>query len=357
MKKSLLKYGFIAVMFSLAFSSCNNGSSDNSGSSPAESDDTVFALVNIPYAEFFKSETTDGNFDAYTSPTQKVANGAMSYGTYHEATAELKDAVAKGITCPVKISKAVLESLGGTEITDESSSFDLTITGRGASTIRYSGKQNLFQSKDYSYYILDEAPAYYKEASKQNDKVVFGKIISNPKDIGTLYVTIAAGEAHHDFSPTISFYTSEEELSAEKTSITVKKLSQDFEGAEVAKKVTKNENEEEVLTDQPLSALKTIIATDSEGKEYGLTTLSNFFWGKKQMGFKAPKDETNPEKSYYPQHELIGKTITKLTFVTESDIYTCSKIVKGSVEDAKAAETTFTPTADGSFVVDNIQAK
>ena len=75
------------------------------------------------------------------------------------------------------------------------------------------------------------------------------------------------------------------------------------------------------------------------------------------MGFKAPKDETNPEKSYYPQHELIGKTLAKLTFVTESDIYTCSKIVKGSVEDAKAAETTFTPTADGSFVVDNIQAK
>lgn len=357
MKKSLLKYGFIAVMFSLALSGCNNGSSDDSGSSPAQANDAVFALVNIPYAEFFKSETTDGNFDAYTSPTQKVANGAMSYGTYHEATAELKDAVAKGITCPVKISKAVLESLGGTEITDESSSFDLTITGRGASTIRYSGKQNLFQSKDYSYYILDEAPAYYKEASKVNDKVVFGKIISSPKDMGTLYVTIAAGEAHHDFSPTISFYTSEEELSAEKTSITVTKLNKDFEGAEIAKTVTKKENEDEVLTDKPLSALKTIIATDSEGKEYGLTTLSNFFWGKKQMGFKAPKNEADPEKSYYPQHELVGKTITKLTFVTEADIYTCSKIVKGSVEDAKAAETTFTPTADGSFVVDNIQAK
>lgn len=218
MKKSLLKYGFIAVMFSLALSGCNNGSSDDSGSSPAQANDAVFALVNIPYAEFFKSETTDGNFDAFTSATQKVANGAMSYGTYHEATEKIEDAVAKGITCPVKISKAVLESLGGTEITDESASFDLTTTVRRiTSTIRYSGKQNLFQSKDYSYYILSERPAYYKEASKVNDKVVFGKIISNPKDMGTLYVTIAAGEARHDFSPTISFYTSEEELSAETT--------------------------------------------------------------------------------------------------------------------------------------------
>ena len=43
--------------------------------------------------------------------------------------------------------------------------------------------------------------------------------------------------------------------------------------------------------------------------------------------------------------------------VTEADIYICSKIVKGTVEDARAAETTFTPTADGAFVVDNIQAK
>lgn len=357
MKKSLLKYGFIAVMFSLALSSCNNGSSDNSESSPSQANDTVFALLNIPFAEFFKSETTDGNFDALTSATQKVANGAMSYGTYHEPINEPKDAVARGITCPVKISKAVLESLNGTEITDESASFDLTISGRGASTIRYSGKQNLFQAKDYSYYILNNSPAYYKEVNKENDKIVFGKIISNPKDIGTLYVTISAGEAHHDFSPTINFYTSKEELNSEKTSITVTKLSKDFDGAEIAKTVTKDENEVEVLTDKPLSALKTIIATDSEGKEYGLTTLSNFFWGKKQMGFKAPKNESDPDKNYYPQHQLVGKTIIKLTFVTESDIYTCSKIIKGTVENAKATETTFTPTADGAFVVDNIQAK
>ena len=349
MKKSLLKYGFTAVIMSLALCGCNNASSQK----PV--DDSVFALVNIPYAEFFKSETTDGNFDAYTSATQKVANGSMSYGTYHEATVEHKDAVAKGITCPVKISKSLLESLGGTEITDESPSFDLTISGRGASTIRYSGKQNLFQSKDYSYYILSKTPSYYKNASKENGKVVFGKITAAPKDMGTLYVTISAGEAHHDFSPTISFYKSNEELSTEKTSITVAKISE-FEGAEVAKTVTKDENGNETLTDKSLSALKTIIATDSEGKEYGLTTLSNFFWGKKQMGFKAPANE-DAAKNYYPQHELVGKTITKLTFVTESDVYVCSKIVKGTVADAKAAETTFTPTADGAFVVDNIQAK
>lgn len=338
MKKSFLKYGFAAIMLSLALCSCNDGSSND------PSDDNVFALVNIPYAEFFKSETTDGNFDAYTSATQKVANGSMSYGTYHESETPA-EAVAKGITCPVKISKSLLESLGGTEFTDASPNFDITTVVRNKpSTIRYSGKQNLFQAKDYSYYILDNTPTYYKEAYKENGKVIFGEIISSPKDMGTLYVTIAAGEQHHDFSPTISLYTSDEELSSGKTSITVAKLNE-FTGAEKAISVSKDENDVETLTDASLSALKTIIATDSEGKEYGLTTLSNFFWGKKQMGFKAPA-----ANNYYPQHELVGKTITKLTFITETDIYTTSNIIKGSVEGS-----TFTPAANTAFVVDNIQ--
>lgn len=347
MKKTILKYGLIAGMLAIVLNSCNHNNTD---SQKAEPDDSVFALVNIPYAEFFKSETTDGNFDAYSSPTQKIANGSMSYGTYHiESTPE--DAVARGITCPVKISKELLKSLGGTEITDNSAAFDLTITGRGASTIRYSGKQNLFQSPDYSYYILNETPKYYKEASKSDNKVSFGKIKASPKDMGTLYITIAAGEAHHDFSPTIGLYKSDEELSEIKTSIKVVKLDE-FADGEIAKTVTKDENDNEVLTNKDLSTLKTIIATDSDGKEYGLTALSNFFWGKKQMGFKAPE-----AKDYYPQHELVGKTITKLTFVTESDIYTTTNIIKGTIEDPKASELIFTPSEDSSFKVENIQGK
>ncbi len=342
MKRTLLKYGLIAGMVAIACSSCDFNN--------AKADDSVYALLNIPYAEFFEAETTDGNFDAYTSATQKVANGSMSYGTYHVETTPAQ-AVARGITCPVKISKDLLTSLGGTEITDNSAAFDLSITGRGASTIRYSGKQNLFQSPDYSYYILNETPKYYKEATKSDDKVSFSKIKASPKDMGTLYVTLTAGEAHHDFSPTIGLYKSTEELSATKTSIKVVKLDE-FEGGEIAKTVTKDANNTDVLTDKALSTLKTIIATDSDGKEYGLTTLSNFFWGKKQFGFKAPKD-----KNYYPQHELVGKTITKLTFITESDVYTTSKIVKGTIADLKAAELIFTPAEDSSFKVDNIQGK
>ena len=172
-----------------------------------------------------------------------------------------------------------------------------------------------------------------------------------------MYVTVKAGEAHHDFSPCISLYTSDEELSDSVTSITVKQL-QAFEGGEVAQTVKKAEDGSETLEDKTLGELKTIIATDSNGNEYGLTTLSNFFWGKKQIGFKAPKNDDDPTKNYYPQHELVGKTVVKLTFVTENGIYYTDNIVSGTTTtDSTTKVITFTPNADSSFVIENIQAK
>ena len=340
MKKTLLKYGVIATMLALTFSAC----SSNPSSNPAAADDTVYALLNIPYSEFFAEETTEGDFDAYTSATQKAANGSMSYGSYHTAETP-SEAVAKGIICPVKISKALLTSLGGKEITDASDSIDIEITGKGASTIRYSGKQTLFQSSDYSYYILTDTPSYYKEVTKNGQNVSYGKIKGTSKEMGTLYVTLKAGEQNHEFSPTIALYVKDEENSSEEA-IKVKAL-EEFEGAAVASTVTKNDDGTEELTDKTLSSVKTIIATDSDGKEYGLNTLSNYFWGKKQMGFPAP--ESN---NYYPQHELVGKTITKLTFVTEADIYTATTFIKGTVD----SNNIFTEAEDSTFVVEKIQA-
>lgn len=70
----------------------------------------------------------------------------MSYGTYYEEADKIEDSKTKGIITPVKISKAALVSLGGKEITDQSPAFDISITGRGASTIRYSGRQNSWRT-------------------------------------------------------------------------------------------------------------------------------------------------------------------------------------------------------------------
>ena len=232
-----------------------------------------------------------------------------------------------------------------TEITDKSPSFDVTTLARGkSSTIRYSGKQNLFQSSDYSYYLLKEEPSYYKELSVVGGTVSAGKIVGEAKEIPNLYVTIAAGEAHHDFSPQITLYIDDPKNAGKVTKLTFS------DEAEKAEKITESGSEA-----QPLSALKAIIATSSEGKSYGLTTLSNFFWGKSQIGFKAPKD-----KDYYPQHALVGKEVTSLTFITEKGLYVAKNIKVGTVAtDAETKLMTFTENSgdEAKFVIPNLQGK
>lgn len=301
-----------------------------------------YALVNIPFETFFKEEAVE--FDAYSGATTKVAAGNMSYGTYHTQTTAA-EATTRGITYPVKIAKASLSSLTGKEITDASPSFDVTTKARGkSSTIRYSGKQNLFQSSDYSYYLLKDEPAYYKELSVVGDTVSAGKIVGEAKEIPNLYVTIAAGEAHHDFSPQITLYIDDPANAGKVVKLTFS------DEAEKAEKITESGTEA-----QALSALKAIIATSVEGKSYGLTTLSNFFWGKSQIGFKAPKD-----KDYYPQHALVGKQVSSLTFITEKGLYEAKNIKVGTVAtDAETKLMTFTANSgdEAKFVIPNLQGK
>ncbi len=49
------------------------------------------------------------------------------------------------------------------------------------------------------------------------------------------------------------------------------------------------------------------------------------FWGKSQIGFQAPGDDL------LPQHELVGKQIAKLSFVTEKEVYVAENIITGTV--------------------------
>ena len=301
-----------------------------------------YALVNIPFDTFFEDEALE--FDAYSSATTKAANGALSYGTYHTQT-NASEAVTGGITYPVKIATASLPSLTGNKITDDTASLEITTTGRVASTTRYSGKQNLFQSPDYSYYLLEEEPAYYKELSVADGKISAGKIVGEAKEITKLYVTISAGEAHHDFSPSITLYVDDEENPGKVTKLT---FNDESESAQTV-------NSDNSTSETQLSALKAILANDSEGKSYGLTVLSNIFWRKSQIGFKAPAD-----KDYYPQHPLVGKEVKSLTFITEKGLYKASNITVGTATtDSETNLTTFTANEgeEAKFVIPNTQAK
>lgn len=103
-----------------------------------------------------------------------------------------------GITFPVKVGKGVsLKEF--TRITDESK-VEITVTNRGnTSTTTYTGKDALFESASYSYYVLSEAPACYKEATLGKDgKLTFGKIQGEAKEL-TATATLSTSSRYGDY--------------------------------------------------------------------------------------------------------------------------------------------------------------
>ena len=123
-----------------------------------------YVLMNIPYEEFYRSQLKNNNVkvDAFTSATLNksrttgMMNGNSAYHTDAEGTN------LAGVTFPVKVSDpSVLANL--TRVTDDAS-VSITTTNRGqTSTKVYNGKDALIENADHAYYVLTEAPEYYKE--------------------------------------------------------------------------------------------------------------------------------------------------------------------------------------------------
>ena len=142
----------------------------------AAEDETVYALMNIPYAAFYGAEGAAINIDAISSATNKTGNYGKAGGTFHsETTASVAEdgtvtavggangSEIQGAIWPVKISRSALENLGGEEITAETKVTTAT-NGKGqTSSQELVSYEALTEAKAYSYFILDEAPAYYME--------------------------------------------------------------------------------------------------------------------------------------------------------------------------------------------------
>lgn len=308
MKKSAIFTLSAVLLSSVALSSCND-------------DESVFVLGNIPFAEFFAGEAD--SFDALSSATVKVANGNLTYGTFHEKADALEKSTFSGITFPVKVSKKALERSGFTQVTDQSPAFDLTVTTKGkTTTLRYAGKQNLYENAAHSYYILSETPAYYKEATLKNGSLAFGKIAGAAEDLGTLYIAQKA-DPKHTKGFEYALYTD-----AGKTALS-------FDDADTAQSVDSG-----TVSPAKLNSVRAIIATTSDGKRYGLTMLKNVWRGSE---FGASADS-----------ELAGKKITALTFVTEKGVHTAKSFVLGTSE--KIDGKTVVTFADGATAADSFVA-
>lgn len=136
-----------------------------------------YVLMNIPYNEFYKADLNNNSVavDATTSATKQKTRNTLAAGSYH---ANSEGNHINGVTFPVKVSDDFYDNNNGyTQITDDSK-VDITTNMKGkVSTTTYEGKKALFESADYSYYVLSEIPSYYKTATVGTDKKLsFGAV-------------------------------------------------------------------------------------------------------------------------------------------------------------------------------------
>ena len=136
-----------------------------------------YVLMNIPYDEFYKADLNNNSVavDATTSATKQKTRNTLAAGSYH---ADSEGEHINGVTFPVKVTDDFYDNNKDyTQITDDSK-VDITTNIKGKiSTTTYEGKKALFESADYSYYVLSEVPSYYKTATVGTDKKLsFGAV-------------------------------------------------------------------------------------------------------------------------------------------------------------------------------------
>lgn len=149
-----------------------------------------YVLMNIPYDEFYKADLHNNSVavDATTSATKQKTRNTLAAGSYH---ADAEGAHINGVTFPVKVSDDFYDNNKDyTQITDDSK-VDITTNIKGkVSTKTYEGKDALFESADYSYYVLSEVPSYYKTATVGTDKKLsFGAVNGTKTQIASDKVT------------------------------------------------------------------------------------------------------------------------------------------------------------------------
>ena len=153
--------------------------------------------MNIPYSDFYKSEVNnDVDVDIYTSATKSKTTGELVKGSYH-VNEDGSDIT--GVTYPVKLSDGV--DLSKYKEVKDDAVYSVTVTNRGqTTTTEYKGKDSLFLGDNYSYYVLDEAPAYYKTVTvDENGKLQFSKDETEVVDLGKDEAKVTTATSFGDY--------------------------------------------------------------------------------------------------------------------------------------------------------------
>ena len=269
-----------------------------------------YVLMNIPYAEFYKAETTGNDIavDAFTSATKnKTRTKGLAGGSYHE---KADGSSIDGITYAVKVDPSV--DLSKYKEVKDSDSVEITVTNRGqTTTTTLTGKDTLFENASYAYYPLTEAPANYKEVSVDADgKLVFSEVKGQE---ATKVEGVTA------------------ELSTE-TSYGDYEL--DLDGLP-----------EEIKSDN----VNAVVVKTTDGTAYGMRHLENIWRGNEiawSTGFTSQVHGCPTSSEHYKS--MMGKTIDSIEYYTTNGVYTMdiadiyvpvkSEITKVEVADADITE-------------------
>ena len=263
----------------------------NNGVAVVKADETnkgqdVYVLMNIPYADFYKAELNKNTakVDATTSATKAKTRSTLANGSYH---ADNTGEHISGITYPVKI-KAGTDLSKLTKITD-ASKVSITVNMKGKEiTTEYKGKDALFESADYSYYVLSTAPAYYKELTVNEDGTYsFGKTTATEKTVeGAAIEKFKTSSKYGDYQLNLNF--------------------------------------DKVADSDQISGNTKVLAaviTTTDGTQYGLRHVENiwkgteFAWG---TGFTTQSHGCPISGEHYAS--MMGKTIDAVTYYTENGV-------------------------------------
>lgn len=243
-----------------------------------------YVLMNIPYAAFYKAETTgnDVAVDAFTSATKnKTRTKGLAGGSYHE---KADGSSIDGITYAVKVDPSV--DLSKYKEVKDGDSVEITVTNRGqTTTTTLTGKDTLFENASYAYYPLTEAPANYKEVSVDAD--------------GNLVFSEVKGQEA----------TKVEGVTAElSTETSYGDYELDLDGLP-----------EEIASDN----VNAVVVKTTDGTAYGMRHLENIWRGNEiawSTGFTSEVHGCPTSSEHYKS--MMGKTIDSIEYYTTNGVYT-----------------------------------
>lgn len=269
-----------------------------------------YVLMNIPYADFYAAEKNNAGTDIVTSATQQKTRSSLASGSYH-VNSDGTD--ISGVTFAVKVGKGDIDWSKFTRVTDDSSVTITTSIKGKVSTTTYRGKDALFESADYSYYVLPagEVPTNYKELTADSE--------------GNLRFSAVEGkEATKLENVTVDF----------KTSSKYGDYEIDF----------KNLREQMVDADGNQATVygAVVNAADADGtiEGYGMRAVENIWKGKEiawSCGLVNESHGSPLSSQYYKS--MMGKTIKNVTFYTSTGTYTVAMDQYVPVKASKPSST------------------